>query len=311
MVAVNNMTILVTGSSGLVGKNIVDRLSNIYELLCPTSKELNLINSREVDSYLREQKPEMIIHCAGFVGGIQANIKQPVRFLSDNSYMGLNIINGAFKADIKQVINLGSSCMYPRNGENPLKEELVLTGELEPTNEGYAIAKILTERLCEYYNREYGVQYKTLIPCNLYGRYDKFNPEHSHMVPSVIRKIHLANINDLEEVEIWGNGQARREFMYAGELANFISFAIENFKDLPDLLNVGLGYDYTINEYYQVIANIIGYKGTFIHDLKKPEGMNQKLVDVSKLKKLGWESKMTLEEGIQETYNYFKKVSVK
>lgn len=304
------MKILITGSSGLVGKNIVDKLQSEYTLLCPSSQELNLIDTGEVDLYLEKNKPEMIIHCAGFVGGIQANIKYPVRFLSDNAYMGLNIINGAFKADIKKVLNLGSSCMYPRNGENPLKEETILSGELEPTNEGYAIAKIMTARLCEFYNKQYhGYQYKTLIPCNLYGRYDKYDSEHSHMIPSVIRKIHLAKINGLNEVDIWGSGKSRREFMYAGELADFIAFVIKSFDTLPDLVNIGLGYDYTINEYYQIIANVIGYSGSFKHDLTKPEGMSQKLVDVSKSTNFGWVSKLPLEDGIRETYKYFKEVT--
>jgi len=302
------MRILVTGSSGLVGQNIVDKLNNEYQLLCPSSHELNLIDSRSTNIFLKKERPDVIIHCAGIVGGIQANMNEPVRFLSDNAYMGLNIINGAFKADIKQVINLGSSCMYPRNAKNPLTEEMVLQGELEPTNEGYAIAKIMTERLCEYYNKQYpDLQYKTLIPCNLYGRYDKFNPEHSHMIPSVIRKIHLAKKNNEKIVNIWGSGKARREFMYAGDFADFIRFALRKFTKLPDLLNVGLGYDYSIKEYYQTVAKVLGYTGAFNYDLTKPEGMKQKLVDVTNLKEFGWESQLTLEEGIEKTYSYFKK----
>jgi GDP-L-fucose synthase len=197
------MKILLTGGSGLVGQNIIERIPSQIDLLKPSSKDLDLLDQSAVQSYLQIHKPEIIIHAAGIVGGIQANIAHPVKFLYENTEMGKNIIKAALDNGIKKFINLGSSCIYPRNATNPLVEENILQGELEPTNEGYALAKIFALRFCEYVNKEYpGMQYKTLIPCNLYGRWDKFDPKHSHMIPAVIRKIHLAKKNGETEVDI-------------------------------------------------------------------------------------------------------------
>ena len=196
--------------------------------------------------------------------------------------------------------------MYPADAVNPLKEEMLLSGKLEPTNEGYAIAKILTQRLCSYLNSENsGYSYKTVIPCNLYGKHDKFDLEFSHMIPAVIRKIHEAKIGNISNVEIWGDGNARREFMYAGDFAEIVWNLLSDFKKIPELLNVGLGKDYTINEYYHIISKVIGYNSEFYHNLEKPVGMKQKLVDVSKLKNLGIFAKTSLEKGIAETYKYY------
>jgi len=293
----------------MVGKNIVEyKSAKDYILLTPSSEELNLLERDSVDAYLKEHSPDIIIHCAGIVGGIQANIANPVKFLVDNTQMGLNIIMASQEAGVKKFINMSSSCMYPREALNPLAEELVLKGELEPTNEGYALAKITSTRLCEYVNKEdSSCQYKTVIPCNLYGRYDKFDPKHSHMLPAVIKKIHEAKVNHQATLDIWGDGEARREFMYVEDLANFIYYALENFEFMPQNINVGLGHDYTINKYYQVIAEIIGYEGEFLHDLTKPVGMKQKLIDDSKLQSFGWEHRTSLEEGIQKTYEYYLK----
>ena len=226
--------ILITGSNGMVGRNIAEfEKSKDYILLTPTSSELNLLDRASVDSYIESNKPDIVIHCAGRVGGIQANMAHPVDFLVQNTQMGLNIIMSSYENGIKKFINMSSSCMYPREATNPLNEELILKGELEPTNEGYAIAKITTTRLCEYINRENGeFQYKTVIPCNLYGKYDKFDPKNSHMLPAVIRKIHEAKINNQEVLDIWGDGEARREFMYAEDLADFVYYAIENFEKI-------------------------------------------------------------------------------
>lgn len=299
------MKILITGSSGMVGKNLASSLKG-YELLLPTSKELNLLDKDKVFSYLKEKNPELIIHCAGKVGGIQANIKQPTAFFVENLLMGQNLILSARELEIKKVINLGSSCMYPRDFKNPLKEEYILQGELEPTNEGYALAKIAVAKLCEYISKEdSSFLYKTLIPCNLYGYYDKFSPENSHMIPAVIRKIHEAKESNLSTVEIWGDGTAKREFMFTQDLCDFISEAISKIDNLPQYLNVGLGYDYSINEYYSEIARVIGFSGEFDHDLTKPVGMKQKVVDTTNLKKFGFTAKTSLREGIEKTYNYF------
>lgn len=301
--------VLITGSNGMVGRNIVEfDNSEDYILLTPSSKELNLLDRLSIDEYLKSKKPDIVIHCAGIVGGIQANISNPVKFLVDNTQIGLNIIMGAYEAGIKKFINMSSSCMYPRNAKNPLGEDLILKGELEPTNEGYAIAKVTSTRLCEYINKEdSSCQYKTIIPCNLYGRYDKFDPKHSHMLPAVIKKIHDAKNNKQDSIDIWGDGKARREFMYARDLADFTYYAMKNFESMPQNINVGLGYDYTINEYYDAIAEVIGFKGKFIHDLTKPVGMKQKLIDDTKLQQFGWKHKTSLKDGIERTYKYYLK----
>jgi GDP-L-fucose synthase len=301
------MKILLTGSRGMVGNNIVKHsYAQNYEILTPTSSELNLLDSESVQSYIDTNKPDMVIHAAGIVGGIQANMVEPVRFLVDNMQMGLNILMTSKMHKVKRFMNLSSSCMYPRNAQNPLSEDLILKGELEPTNEGYAIAKIASTRLCEYINREdESFLYKTVIPCNLYGQYDKFNPEHSHMIPAVIRKINDAKNNNFKSIDIWGDGLARREFMYAADFADFVYYSINNFEKMPQNINVGLGHDYTINEYYQKIASVVGYRGEFFHDLSKPVGMQQKLINDTRMKEFGWRHKTTIEQGIQKTYGYF------
>lgn len=303
------MKILLTGGNGMVGKNILEHSKDKrYTIFHPSSKELNLQDYQAVDDFMKENRPDFIIHAAGLVGGIQANIANPVNFLVHNLDMGRNIIMAAKSNEIKNFMNLSSSCMYPRNAENPLQEELILQGELEPTNEGYAIAKIVSTRLCEYIVKENpSLHYKTVIPCNLYGKYDKFSPQHSHMLPAVIKKIYDAKQAAKNEIDIWGDGLARREFMYAGDLADFIFYALENFEKMPQNINVGLGFDYSINDYYKAIASEIGFNGNFIHDLTKPIGMKQKLIDDSKLKDFGWKHQTTLEEGIKKTYDYFKK----
>ena len=291
----------------MVGSNIIEHPSvSRHEILSPTSSELNLLDTEIVQDYINANKPDMVIHAAGIVGGIQANIAQPVRFLVDNMQMDLNILMSSKDYGIKKFMNLSSSCMYPRDAQNPLSEDLILKGELEPTNEGYAIAKVASTRLCEYINREdESFLYKTAIPCNLYGKYDKFNPEHSHMIPAVIRKIHDAKKENKESIDIWGDGLARREFMYVADFADFVYYAIDNFDSMPKNINVGLGHDYTIHEYYQKIAKVIGYQGRFDNDLSRPTGMQQKLIDDTNLRAFGWRYQTTLEQGIQKTYDYF------
>lgn len=304
------MKVFVTGGSGMVGRNIVEYLINKdIEVLFPTSKEIDLLDKKALQIFIQKNKPEMIIHCAGLVGGIQANINNPVNFLYENTQMGLNIIKSAYESGVKKLINMSSSCVYPRNIKNPLSEEFILKGELEPTNEGYSLAKIISTRFCEYLSQENNdFEYKTVIPCNLYGRYDTFDLNKSHMIPGVIKKISDAKKNKENNVVIWGDGSVRREFMYVEDLADFVWYAIENFKQMPQNLNVGLGFDYSINEYYEIIADVIGYKGTFIHDLTKPAGMKQKLMDDSKLKDFGWIHKTTLQKGILKTYKFFQKI---
>lgn len=301
------MKILLTGANGMVGKNILEAsVNHSHEFLFPSSTELNLLDENAVNQYILVNKPDMVIHAAGIVGGIQANMASPVKFLVDNMRIGLNILTASNNNNVVNFLNLSSSCMYPRDAINPLSENLILKGELEPTNEGYALAKIGSTRLCEYICSENKQrQYKTIIPCNLYGRFDKFDPSHSHMIPAVIRKIDYAVKTGLSEIDIWGDGQARREFMYAADLADFIFYAIDNFNSMPQNLNVGLGVDYTINEFYQTIASVVGYKGSFKHDLSKPVGMRQKLIDDKKLTEFGWRHKTNLKVGIQKTYEFY------
>jgi NAD-dependent epimerase/dehydratase len=303
-----NEKIFLTGGTGMVGSNIREHSeSHKYTIFAPSSKEVDLTNYGQVTRYIAEVQPDIIIHSAGLVGGIQANIKNPVGFLVKNLQMGLNVILAAQQNNVRKLLNLASSCMYPRDMEIGLTEDMILKGELEPTNEGYALAKVVATRLCEYMNREDEKwQYKTAIPCNLYGKYDKFDPKHSHMVPAVIRKIYEAKENNINEVEIWGDGLSRREFMYAGDLADFVYYALDHFDKMPQNLNVGLGRDYTINEYYQAIAKVIGYEGTFTHDLSKPMGMKKKMIDNTQLTAFGWQPKTSLEEGIKQTLEYFK-----
>ena len=248
----------------------------------------------------------MVIHAAGIVGGIAVNMKFPSAFLLANMEMGRNIIYESYELGIKKFINLASSCMYPKDRNKPLSEEMILTGTLEPTNEGYALAKIVCTRLCEYISRENAdFQYKTLIPCNLYGPWDKFVSEDAHMIPAVIHKLHVAKTHEIENISIWGSGQVRREFMYSEDLGNCVRYCVQNFESLPGIMNVGLGHDYTVNEYYALIAKVVGYTGTFTHDLTKPEGMKRKLTDISKQKKFGWQAQIPLEEGIKRTYQFY------
>ena len=300
-------TLLLTGGSGLVGRNIQNHYaSNKWNIIAPTSNDLNLMDYTAVKSFFNACKPDIILHCAGRVGGISANIMEPVAFLDTNIIIGRNVIMGAREAKIKRLINLASTCIYPREAQNPLKEECILEGKLEPTNEGYAIAKIVALRLCQYIRKEDpGYNYKTLIPCNLYGKFDKFNPKKSHLLPAIIHKIHHAKITDKQSVEIWGDGSARREFMYVEDLADAIYFAMESILDIPDLMNIGVGTDYTIKEYYESVAKAIGWRGEFVFDHSKPTGMAQKLSDTNLQSKWGWQPKTTLKEGIRLTYKYY------
>ena len=306
------MRIFLTGGSGMVGRNLLEhQAASQFEIFAPRSYELNLLDQKAVADYIHEIKPDLVIHAAGLVGGIQANMANPVGFLVDNTLMGIHVVNEANRASVKFCLNFASSCIYSRNGLNPLKEEQLLEGELEPTNEGYALAKITIARLCQYIsNSDASKSYISLIPCNLYGRYDKFDPANSHMIPAVIRKIYEAHVLGATTVDIWGDGEARREFMYASDLADAAFTIIEKMcsgEKTPLLMNAGLGKDYSINEYYQAVADVIGYKGDFTHDLTRPVGMRQKLIDSSKINALGWQASTAVNEGIDQTYQFFLK----
>ncbi|MFP3089898.1 GDP-L-fucose synthase [Treponema sp. TIM-1] len=301
------MKIFISGSNGMVGRNLLENEDiTKHDILKPPSSELNLLNFNDIKIYLKKTKPDMIIHCAGKVGGIQANMKDMYKFFTENALMGINLVKAAKEHGIKKFLNLSSSCTYPRNYKNPLKEEYILQAELEPTNEGYALAKLSILKMCEYISREYpGYQYKTFIPCNLYGRWDKFDEANSHMIPAVIKKIYNAVVSKLPEIEIWGDGTARREFMYASDLASCVAKAIENFEDVPSVMNVGLGFDYSINEYYETIKKILEYKGSFIYNTSMPVGMKQKLLNIDLQSKWGWKPQVSLEQGIERTYQFF------
>lgn len=303
------LRILLTGSGGMVGRNLLENPAiSEFVMLAPSSCELDLRDFNAVHTYLADYCPDMIIHAAGKVGGIQANMREPVGFLLENLDMGRNIVWASRQAGIKRLLNLGSSCMYPRDHNEPLQEEMVLKGELEPTNEGYALAKVVTARLCEYITREdASFQYKTLIPCNLYGRHDKFDPVHSHLIPAIIHKVHQAKLSGKPTVDIWGDGTARREFMYAGDLADALVRAIHEFDSLPSMMNIGLGHDHTINEYYQAAAEVMGFSGSFVHDLSKPVGMARKLVSVERQQVWGWCAESSLKAGIARSYEYYLK----
>jgi len=302
----SSLKVLITGGSGMVGMNLIECAPEYIKLLAPSSNELNLLSKACIKDYLLKESPDLIIHAAGIVGGIRANINYPVRFLSANTEMANNLFGIAAELEVTYLLNLGSSCMYPVKGENPLKEELILTDYLEPTNEGYAIAKIFAQRLCAYINHEKGNKnYKTLIPCNLYGKYDKFDSEWGHMIPAVIKKIHEAKREQRDTVEIWGDGEARREFMLAEDLARYIWQLVDNIDSVPELMNVGLGFDYSINDYYQKIAKVVGYEGDFTHDLSKPVGMKRKVVDIFRMKAVLPLTSTSLEEGLKKTFDYY------
>ncbi|MEP5168862.1 MAG: GDP-L-fucose synthase [Shimia thalassica] len=302
-----NGRLLLTGGSGMVGRNILEHpLSAEWDIVAPTSRELDLTDANAVNEYVAEMQPDLVAHAAGQVGGIQANMAHPVAFLERNTSMGRNIIMASYQSGVQKFLNLASTCMYPRAAPNPLSEDMILTGELEPTNEGYALAKIMATRLCQYIGREdEAAQYKTLIPCNLFGRHDKFDPKHSHLLPAIIHKVHLAKTNGEDTVEIWGDGTARREFMYAGDLADAVLKASGDIDNLPDLMNTGLGHDFSINEYYQTVADVIGWKGDFVHDLSKPVGMKQKLCATDRQSAWGWSAPTTLHDAIQRTYDFY------
>ena len=299
--------IFVTGGTGMVGHNVCDHAeARGLEVVAPRHDELELLDRDAVLAFLRKVKPAMVIDAAGHVGGIEANMREPVRFLTENWDMGRNVVLGAREAGVRRLINLGSSCMYPKDSPRPLREEDVLAGPLEPTNEAYAIAKSAVQRLCAYISSETpDFQYKTLIPCNLFGRYDTFDPKRSHLAPAVIHKLHRAKIEGRDAVDIWGDGTARREFLYAGDLADAIVTGIDRFDSLPPLLNIGAGIDHTINDYYKTAAAVVGYTGTFTHDLSKPVGMKRKLMDVSRATAWGWVAATTLKDGLAQAYEFY------
>ncbi|MDC1283328.1 NAD-dependent epimerase/dehydratase family protein [Amylibacter sp.] len=299
--------LLLTGSSGMVGKNILEHpMALDWDILAPSSSDLNLTKTADVSDYVARHQPYIIIHTAGLVGGIQANLESPVAFLEQNVVMGRNIIMASYQQRVKRFLNLGSTCMYPTSAANPLDEGMILTSALEPSNEGYAIAKIFSARLCEYIVREdNSMNYKTIIPCNIFGRHDKFDPTKSHLLPAIIHKIHNAKIDNQKSVEIWGDGLARREFMFASDLASAVFKAASDMGKMPDLMNCGLGQDYTVNEYYKMVADVIKWDGDFTYNLSKPVGMKQKLCSTKLLTQWGWTAPTSIQDGIMAAYDFY------
>jgi len=301
--------IFVAGHRGLVGSAIVRRLQNAgyNKLLLKAHAELDLADQSAVMRFFRETQPEYVFLCAGKVGGIHANSTYPAQFIHDNLAMEINVIEACRQHDIKKLMFPGSSCIYPKFAPQPMKEEHLLTGLLEPTNEPYAIAKIAGIKMCAAYNRQYGTDYICVMPTNLYGPGDNYDLANSHVLPALIRKMHEAKIAGSPEVVVWGTGTPRREFLHSDDLADACVFLMEqrSAADIGELVNIGAGTDTSIADLARLVAGVVGYKGNLAFDTSKPDGTPQKLLDVSRLTSLGWQRKIGLREGIASTYQDF------
>lgn len=306
-----NIKIYIAGHKGLVGSAIVRRLkkAGYNNLIHKTLKELDLVNQREVDNIFCKERPEWVFLAAAKVGGIMANIKNPSEFLYENLMIECNTINSAYKYGVEKLLFLGSSCIYPRDCKQPMQENYLLTGKLEPTNEGYALAKIAGIKLCEYYNKQYNKNFISLVPSNVYGIGDNFDLNNSHVMAALIRKFHKAKVRKLPIIKIWGTGKAKREFLYVDDLADACLYFMENYnaKELASFVNIGTGEDITIKKLVELIRGIEGYEGEIIWDTSKPDGMPRKVVDTTVSYKLGWKAKISLDEGIKRTYMWFLK----
>ena len=298
--------IFIAGRRGLVGSAIERRFrdSGYNQIIGFGSKELDLRNQALVFDYFKRENPDYVILAAAKVGGIMANIKAPAEFLYDNLAIQNNIIEASHKNGVKKLLFLASSCIYPRESPQPMKEEYLLAGKPEPTNEGYALAKIVGLKLCEMYNRQYGTDYISVMPCNIYGIGDNFAPENSHVVAALIRKFHEAKLSGEEKVEVWGTGNARRELMFVDDLADACFYLFNNYSG-NEFFNVGTGIDHSIKELVKIISDVVGYEGKIEFDTSKPDGMPQKLMDIDKLKNKGWVAKISLREGIKKTYKHY------
>lgn len=301
-----NSKIYIAGHRGMVGSAIVRRLEeNGYtNIIYRTSAELDLRNQAAVEKFFEEEKPEYVFLAAAKVGGIHANNTYPAEFIYDNLMIETNIINSSYKNSVKKLLFLGSSCIYPKFAEQPIKEEYLLTGSLEETNEAYAIAKITGIELCKFYRRQYGCDFISAMPTNLYGINDNFNLETSHVMPALIRKFHEAKVNSSKEVVMWGTGKPRREFMYVDDLADSLIHLMLNYSDEIHV-NLGTGEDIEIGELAKLIKEIVGYEGEIINDLSKPDGTPRKLLDVTRLNSTGFKHKVELKEGIERVYEWF------
>ncbi len=308
-----NTKIQIAGSTGMVGSAIKRDLehSGYTNLICKTSKELNLINQTEVERFFSQEKPEVVILSAGKVGGILANDTYRAEFIYNNLMIEANVINAAHEHGVGKLIFLGSSCIYPKFAAQPIKEEELLAGYLEPTNEPYAVAKIAGVKLCESYYRQYGCNFFSVMPTNLYGAGDNFDLQSCHVIPALIRKFHEAKTSDSPSVILWGTGAPRREFLYVDDLAEAVIFLMENI-DAEDFygqgvsqINIGAGEDIEIKKLAELIKEIVGFRGEIQYDATKPDGTPRKLLDVVRLHQLGWKHTTTLEEGLRKTYEWF------
>jgi len=314
-----NSKIFIAGSNGLVGSAIVRRLhaGGYTNLLTPEIDELDLTDSRAVADFFAAEKPEYVILAAAKVGGIHANNTFPADFIHINLTIQNNVIHQAFISGVKRMLFLGSSCIYPKLALQPMREEQLLTGLLEPTNEPYAIAKIAGIKMCESYNRQYGTKFVAVMPTNLYGPGDNFHPENSHVLPALIRRFHEAKCKGKSEVVVWGTGTPMRELLYVDDMADGSVFVLElddatlaekllNYPD-PCFVNLGTGVDVTIRELAEAVKAVVGFDGELVFDTTKPDGTKRKLLDVSRMKSLGWEAKVSLRDGIEKTYEWFLK----
>ena len=309
--------IYIAGHNGMVGSAIVrqlqTKLNDTVQLITRTHQDLDLTNQRQVDEFIAREKPDQIYLAASKVGGIHANNTYPADFIYQNLMIQANIINAANQNNIQKLLFLGSSCIYPKAVKQPMKEEALLTGALETTNEPYAVAKIAGIKLCESYNRQYNCDYRSVMPTNLYGPGDNYHSENSHVIPALIRKFHEAKNNNIPEVTIWGSGKPKREFLYVDDMADVCIYVMNLDKKTyqkytePMLshINVGMGQDLTIKKLAETIAKIIGFKGKINFDLTKPDGPKRKLLDSRRLNDLGWHPKVDLEQGIKQTYKEY------
>jgi len=302
-----NSKIYIAGHTGLVGSAIVKKMQSegYTQLILRDRSQLDLLDQAKVAEFFYKERPEYVIDAAAKVGGIKANMTLSAEFLYENLQIQNNIIWSAFKYNVKKLVFLGSSCVYPKDSIQPIKEEYLLAGKPEITNEGYSIAKIAGIKLCEKIYSEYDRKFISCMPTNIYGPGDNFNPESSHVIPSLIRKIHDAKLASLPEVTLWGSGSPRREFLHVDDLANAVLWLMNNYED-KDFLNIGTGKDVSIKELAFLLKEIIGYKGNILWDTSRPDGMARKLLDVSKIESLGWKSTITLNDGLKKTYQWYK-----
>lgn len=301
-----NAKIYVAGHRGMVGSAIVRALKNqgYTNIIIRTSKELDLRRQIDVEEFFAKEKPDYVFLAAAKVGGILANNEAPADFMYDNMILEMNVIHEAYKNKVKKLMFLGSSCIYPRMAPQPMKEDCLLTSELEKTNEAYALAKISGLKYCEYLNRQYGTDFISVMPTNLYGSNDNYHPEHSHVLPALIRRFHEAKENNLNEVVIWGTGTPLREFLYVDDLADACVYLMNTYSG-NETVNLGTGKELSIRELAELVKKVVGFKGDISFDTTKPDGTPRKLLDVSKLEKLGWKYKTELEDGIKLAYEDF------